>query len=178
MENNGTEILREIEQTLASLKQRLAEVEEQVEALRGSLSDAPVDFTELEIGVPEDLPAEAFAAEPAPAQPLAPAPFSAPDPVPAPIDIPEQVRKLPWYSARPGAPVKHIRSGISLLDRSLFIGTLFKEDFDKYDRTLSQLDACTSLDQAAAYVLEHFPEWNLESDIVYSFMMAVRKKLG
>ena len=74
--------------------------------------------------------------------------------------------------------VKHIRSGISLLDRAQFITILFKEDYSLYDSTLADLDAMETLDEAAAYVAEHFPDWNLKSDIVFSFMMAVRKKVG
>ena len=35
-----------------------------------------------------------------------------------------------------------------------------------------------SPEEAADYVKENFPDWNLRSDIVYCFMMAVRKKLG
>ena len=29
-----------------------------------------------------------------------------------------------------------------------------------------------------AYIQEHFPEWEMGTDVVYRFMMAVRKKLG
>ena len=78
----------------------------------------------------------------------------------------------------PGAPVKNIRSGISLYDRALFIGTLFKEDYALYDKTIGDLNAMYTLDQAVDYLLAKFPDWNLKSDIVYNFMMAVRKKLG
>jgi hypothetical protein len=74
--------------------------------------------------------------------------------------------------------VKNLRSGISLYDRALFIGTLFKEDYALYDKTISELNALSSLDEAVDYLLERFPDWNLKSDIVYNFMMAVRKKLG
>ena len=74
--------------------------------------------------------------------------------------------------------VKNIRSGISLLDRALFIGTLFKEDFALYDQTIANLNAMSSLDEAVDYIRENFPSWNLKSDVVYHFMMSIRKKLG
>jgi len=35
-----------------------------------------------------------------------------------------------------------------------------------------------TLDEAVDYLVEAFPDWNLKSDIVYNFMMAIRKKLG
>ena len=105
-------------------------------------------------------------------------PVEAPEaPKPAPVPRPETER-LPWRLDKPGMSVKNLRSGISLYDRALFIGTLFKEDYALYDKTIGELDALTSLDEAVDYLLERFPDWNLKSDIVYNFMMAIRKKLG
>ena len=85
---------------------------------------------------------------------------------------------MPWRRDRPGLPVKNIRSGISLLDRAQFIGTLFKEDFALYDNTIADLNNMNSLDEAVAYIQEHFPQWNMGSEVAYRFMMAIRKKLG
>ena len=124
--------------------------------------------------VAEPEPEPVLAPEPAPA--LAPEPMPAPKPAPA-VPRPETDR-LPWRLDKPGISVKNIRSGISLYDRALFIGTLFKEDYALYDKTISELNALSSLDEAVDYLLERFPDWNLKSDIVYNFMMAVRKKLG
>ena len=124
--------------------------------------------------VAEPDPEPVLAPEPAPA--LAPEPMPAPKPAPA-VPRPETDR-LPWRLDKPGISVKNIRSGISLYDRALFIGTLFKEDYALYDKTISELNALSSLDEAVDYLLERFPDWNLKSDIVYNFMMAIRKKLG
>ena len=124
--------------------------------------------------VAEPEPEPVLAPEPAPA--LAPEPMPAPKPAPA-VPRPETDR-LPWRLDKPGISVKNIRSGISLYDRALFIGTLFKEDYALYDKTISELNGLSSLDEAVDYLLERFPDWNLKSDIVYNFMMAVRKKLG
>ena len=124
--------------------------------------------------VAEPEPVPVLAPEPAPA--LAPEPMPAPKPAPA-VPRPETDR-LPWRLDKPGISVKNIRSGISLYDRALFIGTLFKEDYALYDKTISELNGLSSLDEAVDYLLERFPDWNLKSDIVYNFMMAVRKKLG
>ena len=78
----------------------------------------------------------------------------------------------------PGVPVKNIRSAISLYDRALFINTLFKENYALYDKTISDLNAMASLEEAVSYIEASFPDWNLSSDAVYGFMMAIRKKLG
>ena len=85
---------------------------------------------------------------------------------------------MAWRLDKPGMSVKNIRSGISLYDRALFIGTLFKEDYALYDKTIGDLNALSSLDEAVDYLAEAFPDWNFKSDIVYNFMMAIRKKLG
>ena len=139
--------------------------------------------------VPEWVPepvAEPVEAVEAPVE--EPVPVLEPEPVPEPVEAPEapkpapvprpETERLPWRLDKPGMSVKNLRSGISLYDRALFIGTLFKEDYALYDKTISDLNALSSLDEAVDYLLERFPDWNLKSDIVYNFMMAVRKKLG
>ena len=240
MENNRTEILREIESELASLKRQVLALEEKVEALRQAPvpEETPVeesDFTDMEIGVSdlpeaaapvvEEVPAQVRIDEPvsepaeepipvpepveepvvetviddlpepepapAPAEPE-PAPIApvqkpaAPEPEPAepapvapkPVTPRPETERLPWRLDKPGMAVKNIRSGISLYDRALFIGTLFKEDYALYDKTIGELNGLANLDEAVDYLLERFPDWNLKSDIVYNFMMAIRKKLG
>ena len=196
MDNNRTEILREIEAELASLKQRVLALEEKVEAFR-QLPEEPAeesDFTDMEIGVdelpqepaPEPVPApepepvlrQAREPEPEPEPILEPEPLPEPKPEPKPAAPRPETERLPWRLDKPGISVKNIRSGISLYDRALFIGTLFKEDYALYDKTIGDLNALSSLDEAVDYLLERFPDWNLKSDIVYNFMMAVRKKLG
>ena len=196
MENNRTEILQELEAGLASLKEQLRAFEDRLEAFRQLPEEEIVeesDFTDMEIGVP-DLPEQEPVPEPVPEPESVPEPEPViePEPVvePEPVLEPEPVAepvpavprpetdRLPWRLDKPGISVKNIRSGISLYDRALFIGTLFKEDYALYDKTISELNGLSSLDEAVDYLLERFPDWNLKSDIVYNFMMAVRKKLG
>ncbi|MBQ9192851.1 MAG: hypothetical protein IJ156_03935 [Bacteroidales bacterium] len=195
MEKNSTEVLREIEAALSELKDKVRLLEEQVaEYQRLALEEAAapvaeetfdeVDFTDIEIGEADDLP-EAAAEPVAEPEPLIePEPAHVPEePAPAPVEpvpdaLKEETLRMAWRLDKPGLPVKNIRSGISLYDRALFIGTLFKEDYALYDTTIGELNALSSLDEAVDYVLGHFPDWNLKSDIVYNFMMAVRKKLG
>ena len=191
MENNRTEILRELEAELAALKEKVLQFETKLEAFRQLPEEEPVeesDFTDLEIGVP-DLPEPVAEEIPVPepvAEPVevvegpepTPEPEPETEPKPAPVLPRPETERLPWRLDKPGLSVKHIRSGISMYDRALFIGTLFKEDYALYDKTIGELDALTSLDEAVDYLLARFPDWNLKSDIVYNFMMAIRKKLG
>ena len=202
MENNRTEILQELEAELASLKEKVRAFEDKLEAFRQLPQEETVeesDFTDMEIGVPdlpEPEPEPVLEPEPIPepveepvVEPVEePEPVLEPEPVPEPVEAPEapkpapvprpETERLPWRLDKPGMSVKNLRSGISLYDRALFIGTLFKEDYALYDKTISELNALSSLDEAVDYLLERFPDWNLKSDIVYNFMMAVRKKLG
>lgn len=82
-----------------------------------------------------------------------------------------------WRKDMPGTPVRDIRSAISLNDRVIFINLLFKEDAQVFVDTLSKINAMETLDQAVGFVCASFPEWDLSSELVYRFMMAVRRKV-
>ena len=200
--------LEELKARLQALQERIsalealsaAEQEEEVSAAEQpveiqSAQTAPEeDFTSIEISIEEPA---AIAAQPIDSEPSEepvdvdldlpedpapePHPVAVPEPVAeqAPAPEPEDpTAHLPWRTDRPGIPVKNIRSGISLLDRAMFIGTLFKEDAALYDATLASLNQMESLDQAVAFLREQFPDWDLSSNTVYHFIMSVRKKLG
>ena len=189
------EKVRSLEEQIAQYKE-LARAEE--EAAQAEPISDEVDFTDMEIGVTEeDLPVPVTAPVPEPEldpapvpepefvpdpmpEPVVPepAPEPEPEPAPAPAEPKVDTERMQWRLDKPGMPVKNIRSGISLYDRALFIGTLFKEDYALYDKTIGDLNAMSSLDEAVDYLLAHFPDWNLKSDIVYNFIMAIRKKLG
>lgn len=85
--------------------------------------------------------------------------------------------KQAWRTDMPGTPVKDIRSAISLNDRILFINYLFGEDPMVFQDMLTKLNAMSSFDEAADYVIAANPDWDLESDTVYRFMMAIRRRL-
>jgi hypothetical protein len=82
-----------------------------------------------------------------------------------------------WRKDMPGSPVRDIRSAISLNDSVIFINLLFKEDAQAFVDTLAKINTMETLDQAVEYICETFPTWDLNSDLVYRFMMAVRRKV-
>ena len=86
--------------------------------------------------------------------------------------------KQTWRTDMPGVPVKDIRSAISLNDRVLFINTLFNQDPVSFQETLSALNQMTSFDEAVEYLVAAHPSWDLESDVIYRFMMALRRKIN
>ena len=82
-----------------------------------------------------------------------------------------------WRTDMPGTAVKDIRSAISLNDRILFINNLFGQDPMKFQDALTKINQMASLEEVVEYVETEQPGWNLESDTVYRFMMAVRRKV-
>ena len=82
-----------------------------------------------------------------------------------------------WRSDMPGTPLRNIRSGISLNDRVMFINGLFRKDSALFQDTLERLNEMNSLAAAVKYLKGTFPEWAWGSEMVYRFMMCVRRKL-
>lgn len=82
-----------------------------------------------------------------------------------------------WRKDMPGTPVRDIRSAISLNDRVIFINLLFNEDAQTFVDTLSRINTMETLDQAVEYICAEFPAWDMNSELVYRFMMAVRRKV-
>ena len=191
MNKSEQDFLLEAQNEIASLKERIAALEARIAAFQEKAEETPaeaeeVDFTDVELGVEPEVvgpmpPAPTEEPVEAPAPAAEPEPVAEPEPTPV---IRSESKNLPtasdyaWRKDNPGMLVKNIRSGISLLDRAQFIGTLFKEDFALYDATIAALNEVNTLDEAVDYIKEHFPHWNLDSDVAYRFMMAIRKKLG
>lgn len=91
--------------------------------------------------------------------------------------IDAMTEKQAWRTDMPGSPVKDVRLAISLHERVLFINHLFSEDPMAFQATINRINASESLEQVVDYVKDTFPQWNLDSDLVYRFMMAVRRKI-
>ena len=144
--------------------------------------DLPVVEEEVQAEEDDDLPffdvPEESVVTAAPKVEQAPAPKAedAPAEKVAVIDI--MTQKHRWRTAIPGAPVKDIRGAIALMDRVLFINTLFGTDPMAFQETLTQINQMQTLDQAVEYLASSHPEWDFDSDVVYSFMMAVRRKIN
>ena len=196
------EQVRAFEDQLEAFRQLPPEAPVEEPAEESDFTDIEIGVSDLpepepvveDLPEPEPEPVPDAAPVEAPAAPVPePVPDAEPEPVPEPVEGPvegpaeepkpapaphPETERLPWRLDKPGLSVKNIRSGISLYDRALFIGTLFKEDYALYDKTIGDLNALGTLDEAVDYLLQRFPDWNLKSDIVYNFMMAVRKKLG
>ena len=82
-----------------------------------------------------------------------------------------------WRHDIPGPEVKSLRSAIGLGDQVLFIRRLFRDDSALYQASIDKLNSMDTLGQAIEYLSDTFPEWDIASDDVYRFMMAVRRKI-
>lgn len=82
-----------------------------------------------------------------------------------------------WRKDMPGPEVKDVRSAISLNDRVMFISTLFRDDSMLFQEVINKINALTTLEKAVQYLKENFPEWDMDSELVYRFMMSVRRKI-
>lgn len=195
--------LSTLEESIAAMKAEMesAQMESPSEPVAEEV-DIDIDIVDIPESEPDDLPLDdekpveqeapvvieepIVEAEPVPASVPEPEPEPAHEPEQEPAPMPESPKRqlktvdgsYSWQTAKPGMPVKNLRSAISLFDRALFINTLFKEDYSLYDQTIGDLNQIESFPEAIDYILTHFPDWNLASDVVYSFMMAIRKKLG
>ena len=130
----------------------------------------------------EDLPEEILledhaAEETAPIIVAEPEPEVVVKPLVKEAIIDAMTEKQAWRTDMPGTQVKDVRLAISLHERVLFINHLFSEDPMAFQTTVNKVNASASLDEVVEYVKETFPQWNLDSDLVYRFMMAVRRKI-
>ncbi len=170
-----------------------------VEAVSIDLDEVSVDLSEPvvvpepepvivpePVVVPEPEPGPVFVSEPEPVLAPEPEPVSAPEPEAAAPEMPKpkpavidvMAEKCAWRTDIPGSPVRNIISGISLNDRILFVNTLFKGDAQAFQATIALFNSYETLSQAEDFIRSNYPGWNLDSEVVYRFMMAVRRKLS
>ena len=94
----------------------------------------------------------------------------APAPQPAPRPVPQQTSLF-------GAAVEDIRQAISLGDRFLFQRELFAGNGELMQKTLDELNALGSLEEAMDYVADNF-EWDSDSTAVQLFENVLKRRFG
>ena len=189
MENKDLQILAEISDLAASLRRQLEELEEKIAHLK-SVYHESADYQYDEVDIPIDIDIDEMSAEEPAAISEETEPEAEPETVAevvesvadeppvrqAVIDVLEDKRA--WKTDMPGAPVRDIRSAISLNDRVLFINRLFNEDPMSFQDMLSKINNMTSIEEVIEAVVAEHPDWDLGSEIVYRFMMAIRRKVN
>ena len=194
MKNRETEFLSEVRELISDLRQRIECLEKMVAEYEQGLDSEDIDIEpiDLDIEEPEVEQEVERVAEPEIKQEVEE------EVEPEAIgDLPEDIygdaeaepveeagdnlviednRQL-WWTDMPGSPVRDIRSAISLNDRILYINTLFNEDPMIFQDAVNAINGMNSLREVVGYVKERFPQWNLDSETVYRFMMAARRRV-
>ena len=192
MENKDLQILAEISDLTASLRRQLEELEEKIAHLKAVYHES-ADYQYDEVDIPIDIDIDEMSAEEPAAISEETEPEAEPETEPEAVaEVVESVAEVPpvrqavidvledkraWKTDMPGAPVRDIRSAISLNDRVLFINRLFNEDPMSFQDMLSKINNMTSIEEVIEAVVAEHPDWDLGSEIVYRFMMAVRRKI-
>lgn len=194
MENREQQILSEIKAMMSSIRSQLELLDAKMAELQQAVDPQDVELVPIDLDI--DIADHQPAVEPAAEEPVVEEPMEAEVPVeddlpmfeepePEPVAEPEpkqavidaMAAKQAWRTDMPGTPVKDIRSAISLNDRIFFINYLFNEDPMVFQDTLTRINQMGTLDEVVDLVVTEHPDWNLDSDVVYRFMMAVRRRI-
>lgn len=129
--------------------------------------------------VKEELESLEILDEPELAEPVveptpAPQPKAKVEPVAAPQPTP---RPMPQQTSLFGAAVEDIRQAISLGDRFLFQRELFAGNGELMQKTLDEINALGSLNEAMDYVLDNF-DWDKESTAVQLFENVLKRRFS
>ena len=202
MKNRETEFLSEVRELISDLRQRIECLEKMVAEYEQGLDSEDIDIEPINLDIEEPEVEQEVeqeverVAEPEIKQEVEPEVEEEVEPE-AIGDLPEDIYGDPeaepveeagdnlviednrqlWWTDMPGSPVRDIRSAISLNDRILYINTLFNEDPMIFQDAVNAINGMNSLREVVGYVKERFPQWNLDSETVYRFMMAARRRV-
>ena len=147
MENRESVFLSEVKDLISDLRKRVEYLENKVEEYENLLYSEETEPISLDIDELDFIPE------------------------------PEEEKRPLWWNDMPGSPVRDIRSAISLNDRILFINTLFNEDPATFQNVVNAINGMNSLEEVADYINSEFPLWDMDSETVYRFMMAARRRV-
>ena len=187
-----------LEARLTAQEQRIATLEAKVEALQNQPQPEPQVVEKIvekvvEVEKPVEVIKEVIKEvmvekQPEPIEePVTPEePVIEPEPVKEPV-IPEEPVKGPEpelfeepqasKAVLYGKPVDDIRQAISLGDRFLYQRELFGQNAELMQRTLTDLNALRSFDEAVSYIMTHF-QWDADSSTYQQFIVTLHRRFG
>ena len=168
------------EERLAAAEARIAELETQVTELQNRPLPEPQviekvveKIVEKPMVEPEPEPIAEPEPEPVVEEPVAePKPVVEPAPEPAPIVEEQASPKAAIY----GKAVDDIRMAISLGDRFLYQRELFGQNAELMQKTLTELNALHSFDEAMSYISRF--GWDTESNSYQQFIVTLHRRFG
>ena len=123
---------------------------------------------------PEVVPVEELVVEEPKVEPVMEQPVPQPEPAPKVEPTP---RPVPTQTSLFGSAVEDIRQAISLGDRFLFQRELFAGNGELMQKTLDELNALGSLEEAMDYVADNF-EWDSDSTAVQLFENVLKRRFA
>lgn len=163
-------------QVVEKIVEKVVEVEKPVEVIKEVIKEVMVEKPAEPVIPEEPVKIEEPVIEPEPVkEPVIPEePVKEPEPKPAPelFDEP-QASKAVLY----GKPVDDIRQAISLGDRFLYQRELFGQNAELMQRTLTDLNALRSFDEAVSYIMTHF-QWDADSSTYQQFIVTLHRRFG
>lgn len=161
-------------QVVEKVVEKIVEVEKPVEVIKEVVKEV---IKEVPVAVPAE-PAEPETPEtPEIIEELEPEPESEPTPEPTPApDLFSEEPSSP-KAAIYGKLVEDIRQAISLGDRFLYQRELFSQNAELMQRTLTELNALHSFEEALDYINSRF-QWDTESNSYQQFLVTLHRRFG
>ncbi len=163
--------MEEVIKYFESLEARIAALEAQVEELKNRPEPEPkVVEKVVEVEKIVEKPVEVIKEPELPAEPQ-------PEQKPEPQPQPEQPKEVVSPNASIyGKAVDDIRQAISLGDRFLYQRELFNQNAELMQRTLTELNALSSFDEAMEYISRF--HWDAESSTYQQFIVTLHRRFG
>ena len=169
-----------LEERIATLEAELASLESELEELKNRPLPEP-QVVEKIVEKPVEVIKEVVVEKPL----VAAAPIVEPEKPEEPVieekpEVPEEPvieEAVDHKAAIYGKAVDDIRQAISLGDRFLYQRELFGQNAELMQRTLTELNALHSFDEAVAYISAHF-HWDTESNTYQQFLVTLHRRFG
>ena len=157
-----------VEEETESENEEVTTENEPAEEPQEEVKEEPEPLESLEILYEPELAEPVVEPTPAPQPKAKVEPVAAPQPTPRP---------MPQQTSLFGAAVEDIRQAISLGDRFLFQRELFAGNGELMQKTLDEINALGSLNEAMDYVLDNF-DWDKESTAVQLFENVLKRRFS
>ncbi len=166
-----------LEERIATLEAELASLESELEELKNRPLPEP-QVVEKIVEKPVEVIKEVIVEKPVEVKvPETPESPETPE-VPEIQEVPEvQEEAVDHKAAIYGKAVDDIRQAISLGDRFLYQRELFGQNAELMQRTLTELNALHSFDEAVTYISAHF-HWDTESNTYQQFLVTLHRRFG
>ena len=156
-------------QVVEKVVEKIVEVEKPVEVIKEVIKEVVKEPEVVAEPEPEPVVPEA-------PEEVEPQPETVAEPQPAPEPEPDQEEQASPNAALYGKAVDDIRKAISLGDRFLYQRELFAQNAELMQRTLTELNALSSFEEAMNYIAQF--NWDQESNTYQQFLVTLHRRFG